>query len=79
MLTKDEDSASWQRNSECTVKVRGMSPWACSVVKNAHDLGHDNSVCQATNAYSRGALKLLEEMAPQCLNCSIGHAESKFS
>jgi len=69
MAKENDGPVAWQRNADCKIKMRGMAPWACDVVQDCCKLGQNGSICHLADAYTRGALRIVEELAPQCLEC----------
>ena len=69
MTHQDTGSETWPRQTRCKAKLRGISPWACNVVEQVCEQEQANSNLHIANSYVNGAIRLLERLAPQCLEC----------
>ena len=69
MTNGDTGPETWRRRPGCKAKLRGISPWACNVVEQICEKERANPNLGVADSYANGAIRLLERLAPQCLEC----------
>jgi len=62
-----DDLVRWNRKPDCKAHLRGVSPWACNIVQHVLELPPEDS--ETVRAYREGTLRLLEQLAPECIEC----------
>jgi hypothetical protein len=77
MAKEDSGSDNWRRREGCKAELRGISPWACNIVDQVCESDHTNISSEVTHSYTVGAMRLLEKLAPQCLECLAERRKSK--
>lgn len=59
----------FQPRMDCLERRRTNRLWACNIVGWNVALDRNPTQCSETNAYARGAFKVLTNLAPNCAAC----------